>query len=313
MTAKPLDGKLIGADIRTEVAGGTAVLRDKGLRPPGLAAVVVGENPASRVYVASKVKACSEAGIFSEKIEMAATASTDEVLSVVRGLNERDDIDGILVQLPLPPQVDEKAVLLAIDPGKDVDGFHPVNVGNMLLDHAAFEPCTPAGIMEMLRRSGIQVKGRRAVVVGRSHIVGKPMAVMLLREHATVTICHSRTQDLPGVCREADILVAAIGRTIMITHDYIKPGAVVVDVGMNRISDPDEAARAFGGDESRIRQVREKGSTLVGDVLPTAMWEKASFYTPVPGGVGPLTIAMLLSNTLKSARMRLEAKTGHRD
>ncbi len=307
MTSQVMDGKAIGEAIRSEVAVGAAQLRAKGLRPPGLAAVLVGENPASRVYVASKVKACAEAGLFSDKTERPASASTAEVLQIVRDLNGRSDIDGILVQLPLPKQIDEGAVLRAIDPTKDVDGFHPVSMGNLLLDQGGFEPCTPAGIMELLKRYGVGMKGRRAVVVGRSHIVGKPMALMLLREHATVTICHSRTQDLPAVCREADILVAAMGKTAFITGEFMKPGAVVVDVGINRVTDAEEAARLFGGDENRIRQVREKGSTLVGDVLPTAMWEKASLYTPVPGGVGPLTIAMLMSNTLKSARLRLGA------
>lgn len=307
MTSQVMDGKAIGQAIRSEVAASAAQLKAKGLRPPGLAAVLVGENPASRVYVASKVKACAEAGLFSDKIERPVSASTAEVLQIVRDLNGRSDIDGILVQLPLPKQVDEGAVLRAIDPSKDVDGFHPVSMGNLLLDQGGFEPCTPAGIMELLKRYGVEMKGRRAVVVGRSHIVGKPMALMLLREHATVTICHSRTQDLPAVCREADILVAAMGKPAFITGEFIKPGAVVVDVGINRVTEVEEAARFFGGDENRLRQVREKGSTLVGDVLPTAMWEKASLYTPVPGGVGPLTIAMLMSNTLKSARLRLGA------
>jgi methylenetetrahydrofolate dehydrogenase (NADP+)/methenyltetrahydrofolate cyclohydrolase len=305
MTARIMDGKAIGAAIRSEVAAGAAALKEKGLRPPGLAAVLIGENPASKVYVSSKVKSCAEAGLFSEKIERPATATTEEVLQIVRDLNGRDDIDGILVQLPLPKQVDEGQVLRAIDPAKDVDGFHPVSMGNLVLDQGGFEPCTPAGIIQLLKRCGVELKGKRAVVVGRSHIVGKPMALMLLREHATVTICHSRTQDLPGVCREADILVAAMGKPAFITRDFIKPGAVVVDVGINRVTDPAEAERLFGGDPDRMRQVMDKGSTLVGDVLPTAMWEKASLYTPVPGGVGPLTIAMLLSNTLKSAQLRL--------
>lgn len=307
MTAVIMDGKAIGAAIRSEVAAGVVRLKAKGLRPPGLAAVLVGENPASKVYVASKVRACAEAGLFSDKVALPATATTREVLQAVLDLNAREEVDGILVQLPLPKQVDEGAVLRAIDPAKDVDGFHPVNMGNLLLDQGGFEPCTPAGILQLLKRCGVELKGKRAVVVGRSHIVGKPMALMLLREHATVTICHSRTQDLPGVCREADILVAAMGKPAFITGDFIKPGAVVVDVGINRVTDPAEAERLFGGDPERIRQVKEKGSTLVGDVLPTAMWEKASLYTPVPGGVGPLTIAMLLSNTLKSARSRLGA------
>lgn len=304
MAPAVLDGKAVGADIREElrlrVAGWTAA----GLRPPGLAAVLVGDNPASRVYVSSKVKACAEAGIFSDRMTLSETATTEEVLGAVRGLNARDEIDGILVQLPLPRQVDESAVLEAVDPAKDVDGFHPINVGNLVLDREAFEPCTPAGILELLRRSGIPLKGARAVVVGRSHIVGKPMAMLLLRQHATVTICHSRTADLPAVCREADILVAAIGKAALVTDDFIRPGAVVVDVGINRVTDPGEARRLFGGDEARVRQVVEKGSTLVGDVLPTAMWAKSSAYTPVPGGVGPLTIAMLLSNTVKAFSRR---------
>ena len=307
MSGLVLDGKAVSAQIRGEVAEGVSALRGRGLRPPGLAAVLVGENPASKVYVSSKVKACAEAGLYSERIARPKETTTEEVLQIVRALNGREDIDGILVQLPLPEQVDEGAVLRAIDPSKDVDGFHPVNVGNLVLGQRAFEPCTPAGIMELLKRYDVPLKGKRAVVVGRSHIVGKPMALMLLREHATVTICHSRTLDLPGVCREADVLVAAIGRPALVTGDFIKPGAVVVDVGINRVTDAEEAARLFGGDEERIRQVREKGSTLVGDVLPTAMWEKASLYTPVPGGVGPLTIAMLLSNTLRSAKLRLGA------
>ncbi|MEW5764264.1 MAG: bifunctional methylenetetrahydrofolate dehydrogenase/methenyltetrahydrofolate cyclohydrolase FolD [Acidobacteriota bacterium] len=307
MTAGILDGKKIGEEIRAEVAAAVRSLRERGFRPPGLAAVLVGDHPASRVYVGSKVKACAEAGVFSEKIELPVSTTTEELLSVVNALNGREDVDGILIQLPLPPQIEEEAVLRAVDPAKDVDGFHPVNFGLMTLDRPGFEPCTPAGVMELLRRYEVPLKGRRAVVVGRSHIVGKPMALLLLRAHATVTICHSRTQDLAAVCREADILVAAIGRTALLTHDHIREGAVVVDVGMNRVTDPEEARRLFGSDENRVRIVREKGGTLVGDVLPTAMWEKASFYTPVPGGVGPLTIAMLLSNTLKSARLRLGA------
>ncbi len=308
MTARIMDGKKTGADIRREVAEGVEAMVAKGVRPPGLAVVLVGENPASRVYVNSKVKACAEAGVFSRKIEMSADTTTEEVLGVVRGLNADDAIDGILVQLPLPPQVDEGAVLLAIDPDKDVDGFHPVNVGKLVLGQQAFEPCTPAGIMELMKRYGVELKGKTAVVVGRSHIVGKPMALMLLREHATVTICHSRTADLAGVCSRADVLVAAVGRKGLITERHIKPGAVVVDVGMNRVTDEDEATRFFNGDPKRLRIVREKGSTLVGDVVPAAMWEKSSLYTPVPGGVGPLTIAMLMANTLKSARTRLNVE-----
>jgi methylenetetrahydrofolate dehydrogenase (NADP+) / methenyltetrahydrofolate cyclohydrolase len=304
MEPRILDGKAVGAEIREELRLKVSRWAAGGLRPPGLAAVLVGDNPASRVYVNSKVKACAEAGIFSEKVALPETATTGEVLAAVQSLNAREEIDGILVQLPLPKQVDETAVLQAVDLSKDVDGFHPQSVGNLVLGREAFEPCTPAGILDLLKRSGIPLKGTRAVVVGRSHIVGKPMAMLLLREHATVTICHSRTADLPGVCREADLLVAAIGKTALITREFIKEGAVVVDVGINRVTDPEEARRLFGGDEERIKQVREKGSTLVGDVLPTAMWERSSAYTPVPGGVGPLTIAMLLSNTVKACRLR---------
>jgi methylenetetrahydrofolate dehydrogenase (NADP+) / methenyltetrahydrofolate cyclohydrolase len=304
MAPRILDGKAVGTQIREELRAKVSAWISEGLRPPGLAAVLVGDNHASRVYVNSKVKACAEAGIFSDKISLPEMASTAEVLGAVRALNAREEIDGILVQLPLPERVDESAVLEAIDPAKDVDGFHPISVGNLVLGREAFEPCTPAGILELLKRNGIPLKGARAVVVGRSHIVGKPMAMLLLREHATVTVCHSRTVDLPGVCREADLLVAAIGKAALVTGNFIKPGAVVVDVGINRVTDVEEARRLFGGDETRLKQVVEKGSTLVGDVLPTAMWEKSSAYTPVPGGVGPLTIAMLLSNTTKACRLR---------
>jgi methylenetetrahydrofolate dehydrogenase (NADP+)/methenyltetrahydrofolate cyclohydrolase len=308
MGGQVLDGKRIGEEIQQEVKGKVALRVAAGQRVPGLAAVLIGENPASRVYVNSKVKSCANLGILSERVERSAESTTEEVLRIVRDLNAREEIDGILVQLPLPPQVDEKAVLEAIAPAKDVDGFHPTSVGNLWLDRPGFVACTPAGVLELLKRSGVVLKGSRAVVVGRSHIVGKPMAALLLREHATVTVCHSRTADLPGVCREADLLVAAIGRPAMITGDFIRPGAVVVDVGINRITDPEVAGRLFGGDPERLRQVREKGSTLVGDVLPTAMWEKASLYTPVPGGVGPLTIAMLMANTLSACERRTGAR-----
>jgi methylenetetrahydrofolate dehydrogenase (NADP+)/methenyltetrahydrofolate cyclohydrolase len=302
MTPRILDGKATADAILAELKEKAGRLAASGGRPPGLAAVLVGDNPASKVYVGSKVRACANLGFYSERVERPASATTREVLEIVRGLNDNPAIDGILVQLPLPAQVDSMAVLSAVDPSKDVDGFHPINVGNLVLDRPGFVPCTPVGIMELLRRHDIALRGKRAVVVGRSAIVGKPMAMLLLREHATVTICHSRTKDLEAVCREADILVAAIGKPAFVTEEFIKPGAVVVDVGINRVSDPDEARRLFGGDERRIAQVLEKGSTLVGDVMPTAMWEKSSWYTPVPGGVGPLTIAMLMANTLK-ARM----------
>lgn len=302
-----MDGKKVGAEIRAEVTEGVDTLKRAGLRVPGLAAVLVGENPASKIYVASKVKACAEAGVYSEKIEMSEDTTTDRLLEVVHDLNSREEIDGILVQLPLPEGVDEGAVLEAIEPSKDVDGFHPVNVGRLLLNRPAPVACTPAGIMELLKRYDVELKGMRAVVVGRSNIVGKPMALLLLRKHATVTICHSRTRDLPSVCREADLLVVAVGKPGMIDADYIKPGAVVVDVGINRLTEEAEVKRFFGDDKKRMEGFAGRGSTLVGDVDPLAVRKLASLYTPVPGGVGPLTIAMLLSNTLASARSALGA------
>jgi methylenetetrahydrofolate dehydrogenase (NADP+)/methenyltetrahydrofolate cyclohydrolase len=243
-------------------------------------------------------------GIASESVTPSATITTEELLAVIDGLNQRPDIDGILVQLPLPPQVDTRRVLLAVSPEKDVDGFHPMNVGNLVAGRPGPRPCTPAGIMELLRQYQIPVAGKRAVVVGRSDIVGKPMALLLLHAHATVTICHSRTVDLAGVCREGEILVAAMGRPAMLTADYIRPGAVVIDVGMNRIADRAEAARIFRNSPERLATLERKGSVLVGDVDPLAMQEKASAYTPVPGGVGPLTIAMLMSNTVSAAEVR---------
>jgi len=247
------------------------------------------------------VKACAELGIASQSLTPPATIATEELLAIVEGLNQRPDIDGILVQLPLPAQVDTRRVLLAVAPEKDVDGFHPMNIGNLVAGRAGPRPCTPAGIMELLRQYQIQVAGRRAVVVGRSDIVGKPMALLLLHAHATVTICHSRTADLAAVCREGEILVAAMGRPAMLTADYIRPGAVVIDVGMNRITDSAEAARIFRNSAERLATLERKGSVLVGDVDPVDMQEKAAAYTPVPGGVGPLTIAMLMSNTVAAA------------
>jgi methylenetetrahydrofolate dehydrogenase (NADP+) / methenyltetrahydrofolate cyclohydrolase len=270
-------------------------------RPPGLAVVLVGNDPGSQIYVRNKVKACAELGIASESLTPPATVTTEELLGIVDRLNQRPDIDGILVQLPLPPQVDTRRVLLAVAPEKDVDGFHPMNIGNLVAGRPGPQPCTPAGIMELLRQYQIGVAGKRAVVVGRSDIVGKPMALLLLHAHATVTICHSRTADLAGVCREGEILVAAMGRPAMLTADYIRPGAVVVDVGMNRITDRATAARIFRNSPERLETLERKGSVLVGDVDPMAMQEKAAAYTPVPGGVGPLTIAMLMSNTVSAA------------
>lgn len=302
MSATILDGNKIAAEIRGEVAAEVAAMTPAGIRP-GLAVVLVGNNPASEIYVRGKVKSSEEVGIYSEKHTPSEHVSTEELLDLVTDLNRRDEIDGILVQLPLPRQVDSKKILLAVDPAKDVDGFHPVNVGFLSTQRPGLVPCTPAGIMELLARSEIKIAGQEAVVVGRSDIVGKPMAMLLLNQNATVAVCHSKTRDLPGVCRRADILVAAIGRAGMITRDFVRPGATVIDVGMNRVSDPTEFARLFAGNAKREEMLRSKGSVLVGDVHPEVA-EVAGAITPVPGGVGPLTIAMLMSNTVKAAKMR---------
>jgi methylenetetrahydrofolate dehydrogenase (NADP+)/methenyltetrahydrofolate cyclohydrolase len=302
MPATILDGTKIANGIRGEVAAEVKTMAAAGVRP-GLAAVLVGSNPASEIYVRGKVKACEELGIYSEQHTPPESASTEDLLVLVDDLNGRDDIDGILVQLPLPTQVDAKKVLMAVDPAKDVDGFHPVNVGFLSTQRLGLVPCTPAGVIEILKRSNISTAGQEAVVVGRSDIVGKPAAMLLLNSNATVTVCHSKTRDLPGTCRRADILVAAIGRAGMITRDFVKPGATVIDVGMNKITDPAEFKRLFAGNARREQIFRSKGSTLVGDVHPNVA-EVAGAITPVPGGVGPLTIAMLMFNTVKAAKMR---------
>lgn len=302
MTARILDGTKIAQEIRSEVAAEVRQMGAAGKRP-GLAVVLVGHNPASEIYVRGKVKACEEVGLHSEKLTPPEAATTEELLALIGDLNRRDEIDGILVQLPLPPQVDSKRVLLAVDPAKDVDGFHPMNVGFLSTQRPGLVPCTPAGVMEILKRSGIEIAGQEAVVVGRSDIVGKPAAMLLLNANATVTICHSKTRDLPGVCRRADILVAAIGRAGMITRDFVKPGATVIDVGMNTVTDPAEFQRFFTGNPKREETFRKKGSVLIGDVHPEVA-EVAAALTPVPGGVGPLTIAMLMFNTVKAAKMR---------
>jgi methylenetetrahydrofolate dehydrogenase (NADP+) / methenyltetrahydrofolate cyclohydrolase len=302
MAATILDGNKIAAEIRAEVAAEVKDMTAAGVRP-GLAVILVGHNPASEIYVRGKVKSCGEVGIYSEQITPPDTISTQELLELVLELNRRDEIDGILVQLPLPAQVDSKKILMAVDPGKDVDGFHPMNVGFLSTQRPGLVPCTPAGIMEILKRSKIPVAGQDAVVVGRSDIVGKPAAMLLINANATVTVCHSKTRDLPAVCRRADILVAAIGRAGMITRDFVKPGATLIDVGMNKVTERAEFERLFAGDAKREESFRTKGSTLVGDVDPHVA-EVAGAITPVPGGVGPLTIAMLMSNTVKAAKMR---------
>src|SRR3954463_182692 len=302
MPATILDGNKIAAEIRSDVAAEVKALSAAGMRP-GLAVVLVGHNAASEIYVRGKVKSSGEVGIYSEKHTPSSDVTTDELLALVTDLNRRDEIDGILVQLPLPPQVDSKKVLLAVDPAKDVDGFHPMNVGFLSTQRPGLVPCTPAGVMEILKRSQIPVAGQDAVVVGRSDIVGKPAAMLLINANATVTVCHSKTHDLPGVCRRADILVAAIGRAGMIPREFVKPGATVIDVGMNMVTDQDEFQRFFAGNAKMEESFRKKGSTLIGDVHPDVA-DIAGAITPVPGGVGPLTIAMLMFNTIKAARMR---------
>jgi methylenetetrahydrofolate dehydrogenase (NADP+) / methenyltetrahydrofolate cyclohydrolase len=298
-----LNGSLVRDEIKARLKPRVDALSTLG-RPPGLAVVLVGHDPASEIYVRNKIKACQDLGIYSESIAPADTVTTEELLGIVDQLNARHDIDGILVQLPLPPQVDTKRILLAVAPAKDVDGFHPCNVGNLVAGLPGPRACTPAGIIELLKRYQILISGKRAVVVGRSDIVGKPVAMLLLHEHATVTICHSKTPDLPGFCREADILVAALGRPAMITADFIKPGATVIDVGTSRIENRAEAARIFRNSPEKLAAFDKRGNLLVGDVHPLDVVELASAYTPVPGGVGPLTIAMLMVNTVASAERR---------
>jgi methylenetetrahydrofolate dehydrogenase (NADP+)/methenyltetrahydrofolate cyclohydrolase len=300
--ARILDGAAIAAEIKAEVAAEVKLLAEQGIRP-GLAAVLVGHVPASEIYVRSKVKTCAELGLFSEMIEPPETVTTEEMLALVADLNAREDIDGILIQLPLPPQVDAKLLLDSVVPEKDVDGFHPVNAGRLQAGRPALAPCTPAGVVQILKRSGIPISGQHAVVVGRSDIVGKPAAMLLLHENATVTICHSKTRDLGAIARQADILVAAIGRAGFITPEMVKPGATVIDVGINRITELAEFEKFFAGDGKRAEIFSKRGSTIVGDVHPKA-FEVAGAYTPVPGGVGPLTIAMLMANTVRAARMR---------
>jgi methylenetetrahydrofolate dehydrogenase (NADP+)/methenyltetrahydrofolate cyclohydrolase len=299
-----LDGKRINTEILTELRPRIAALSAR-RREPGLAVILAGNDPASEIYVRNKVKTCAELGISSEKLTPPASVTTAELLAMVAGLNARPEIDGILVQMPLPAQVDARAVLLAIDPAKDVDGFHPFNVGNLVANYPGPRPCTPAGVMELLRRNGIAVKGRRAVVVGRSDIVGKPMALLLLHQHATVTICHSRTANLGEECRRADLLVAAMGRPAFLTAEHIRPGAVVIDVGINRVTSREQAAEILRGDAERLAAFDRKGSLLVGDVHPLDVEQLAAAHTPVPGGVGPLTIAMLMANTVAAAEQRL--------
>jgi methylenetetrahydrofolate dehydrogenase (NADP+) / methenyltetrahydrofolate cyclohydrolase len=303
LSARILDGGKMRDEIKAELLQEIDQLKAAGI-VPGLAAVLVGENPASQIYVRNKVKTCEALGLYSEKIEWPADTTTDRLLELVETLNAREDIDGILVQLPLPPQLDPKRVLRTVDPAKDVDGLHPVNVGNLVSGRRGLIPCTPAGIIEILVRSAIPITGARAVVIGRSDMVGKPVAMLLLHRNATVTICHSKTSDLPAVAREADILVAAMGKAAFVTGEYIKPGATVIDVGINRLTTAEEVRRVFHDPAAALRELESKGSVLVGDVQPEDVRRRAGAYTPVPGGVGPLTIAMLMVNTVRAARTR---------
>src|SRR5215470_3389809 len=300
MPARILDGNKIANEIRAELAAEVKAMTAAGMRP-GLAVILVGNNPASEIYVRGKVKSCEELDIYSEKHTPPDTSTTEELLDLVQDLNQRDEIDGILVQLPLPPQVDSKKVLMAVDPAKDVDGFHPVNVGFLSTQRPGLVPCTPAGIIEILKRSNIPIAGQEAIVVGRSDIVGKPTAMLLINGNATVTVCHSKTRDLPIVCRRGDILVATIGRAGKIDRRFVKPGATVIDVGMNQITNRAEFDKFFAGQAKREQTFATKGSTLIGDVHPEVA-EVAGAITPVPGGVGPLTIAMLMANTVRAMK-----------
>lgn len=303
MTGGILDGTRVAAEIRGAVAREVAELRGRGV-VPRLEVILVGDDPASRVYVGAKEKAAREVGLRAATHALPATTSADELANLIERFNRDEDVDGILLQLPLPAPLDSRPFLDLLDPRKDVDGFHPLNVGLLHQGRPSFVPCTPAGILELLDAAGVALAGRRAVVLGRSEIVGKPMAALLLARHATVTVCHSRTVDLAAVCREADVLVAAVGKAALVGAEFVKPGAVVIDVGINRLDDPAEVARLFPGDEGRQRQLANRGYTLVGDVDFTAVRPLAAAITPVPGGVGPLTIAGLLRNTVRAARRR---------
>jgi methylenetetrahydrofolate dehydrogenase (NADP+)/methenyltetrahydrofolate cyclohydrolase len=298
MTARRLDGAEIARQMREELRDRVAELAAKGTRP-GLGVVLVGDDPGSAYYVRSKTRACDELGLFHETRHLGLGSTTAEVLAAVEHYNRRVEIHGILVQLPLPRQVETQRVLDAVRPEKDVDGLHPENVGRLVQKRPRFVPCTPAGIMEMLRRCGVGVAGRRAVVLGRSEIVGKPMALLLMHADATVTVCHSKTADLPSATREADILVAAIGRAGLVRAEHVRPGAVVIDVGTNRVTDPVAARDLLP--PSRLPEFEKKGHALVGDVHAPSVQEVAGALTPVPGGVGPLTIAQLLANTVRAA------------
>jgi len=305
LTAKIIDGKSLAAQIREEVKSEVEKLKSEKGIVPGLGVILVGENPASKVYVRNKARACEHVGIYSETIKLHEDISEEELLNNVDKLNNREDIHGILVQLPLPEHINSEKILFAISPDKDVDGFHPINVGKLTTGEETFYPCTPSGIIEIIKRQGIEIKGKEAVIIGRSNIVGKPVAFLLLHNHATVTICHSRTVDLPKVAKRADILIAAVGKPLLVTDEYVKPGAIVIDVGINRIKKEDASEELLNW---RKDAFEKRGSTLVGDVDFLKVKEIAGYLTPVPGGVGPLTVAMLMKNTLLSAKRFAQVK-----
>lgn len=303
MTATFIDGTRIAEDIKAEVATEVKELQKRGVRP-GLSVVLVGDDAASSSYVNMKARTCEKLGIQSRKVTLPGSIQTAELMEQVRKLNEDDSIDGILIQLPLPKHVNKHAVLESVNPKKDVDGFHSSNLGSLLLGHEALVACTPFGVMTLLQRSGVNPEGKHAVVLGRSDDVGKPQAVLLMHANATVTICHSKTRNLADVVRQADIIVAAIGRTALVTGDMVKPGAVVIDVGTNKVSDRAMVERLFGRDPGRWEDFEKRGYIWAGDVDERSVREVASLLTPVPGGVGPMTIATLMKNTLAAARMR---------
>jgi methylenetetrahydrofolate dehydrogenase (NADP+)/methenyltetrahydrofolate cyclohydrolase len=303
MTATLINGTEISKAIQAEVEAEVATLKKQGIHP-GLAVVLVGADPASASYVGMKARMCEKLGIFSRKLELGSDTSTEQLLGEIDELNNDDAIDGILIQLPLPTGIDKHAILEAVDPVKDADGFHSANIGSLVLGHESIVACTPSGVMEMLRRSGVEMEGKRAVVLGRSDDVGKPMAMLLMHANATVTICHSRTRDLASITREADILVAAIGRKYLVRKEFLKPGAVVIDVGANQITDRGEVIELFGADSPRVGTFDKAGYIWVGDVHEREALEVASMLSPVPGGAGPMTIAILMQNTVKGARMR---------
>jgi len=303
MTATFIDGTKIAEEVKAEVAREVKELQQRGIRP-GLAVILVGDDAASSAYVGMKARTCEKLGLHSRKITLPGSIQTAELMDQVRKLNEDDSIDGILIQLPLPKHINKHAILESVDPRKDVDGFHSSNLGSLLLGHEALVACTPYGVMTLLQRSGVNPEGKHAVVLGRSDDVGKPQAILLMHANATVTICHSKTQNLGDVVRQADIVVAAIGKTALVTGDMVKPGAVVIDVGTNKVSDRATVERLFGSDPIRLQDFEKRGYVWAGDVDELTVKEVASLLTPVPGGVGPMTIATLMKNTLTAARMR---------